>query len=70
VATLVALDLMRGAEKEGRKANVTCYTFATPAIGNNRLAELAQSRGWASRIHTFLLPGTIQYDDPSSLSET
>lgn len=58
VATLVALDLLHGAEKEGRKADVTCYSFATPAIGNNRLAELAESRGWASHIHTFLLPGS------------
>ena len=58
VAQLCALDLLRSlTDLQTATSNITCITFAAPAVGNATLAELLDKRGWHGRLLNYLLPG-------------
>lgn len=57
VAMLCALRLHALHQHPGGRANVRCYTFGAPAIGNQALAGWVSSSAFHRDFHNFILPG-------------
>ena len=57
VAMLCALRLHALHQHQGSRANVRCYTFGAPAIGNKVLAAWVSSSNFHHDFHNFILPG-------------
>ncbi len=55
VATLCTLRLLQQLPAPLHNT-VTCYAFATPAIGNRALAHMVRARGWEERIKNYVTP--------------
>lgn len=58
MAEICVLDLLHGAAP-GEKLDIQAIGFATPAIGNQALADYVQEKGWQSYLTSYLLPGMI-----------
>jgi hypothetical protein len=55
VAKLCTLHLLDRLPEEDHKY-VSCFGFATPAIGNKALQELSRQRKWEERMYNYLIP--------------
>ena len=58
MAQLCTLDLLRSLpDQQTPSSQISCITFAAPAVGNATLAELVDERGWRDHLVNYLLPG-------------
>ena len=56
LAQLAANDIARGAQQQLLRAEITCYTFGSPRVGNHAFAaEYNQVRGSFSRAALLLV---------------
>ncbi len=56
VAEICVLDLLHGSAK-GAEPDIRAIGFATPAIGNQALADYVVKNGWQGYLTSYLLPG-------------
>lgn len=56
VAEICVLDLLHDCAK-GSEPDIKAIGFATPAIGNQALADLVVKHGWQKHLTSYLLPG-------------
>jgi hypothetical protein len=55
VAMISTTSLLAKLPRE-RHADVSCFAFAAPAVGNVALTAAAEEAGWAARVTNFLVP--------------
>ena len=56
MAELCVLDLLHSSA-QGEELDIQAIGFATPAIGNQALADYVHERGWQRYLTSYLLPG-------------